>query len=331
MKEKILIIGGAGFIGHNLSLFLKKKNFDVTIVDNFAINNLISLKKKKKFALKNFYLKLLKERVSLLKKNKIKIIKKDSRNYHSISKVIDKIKPNYIYHLAAVAHANVSNKDPFSTFDHSFRTLENVLDASRNLKSLKRFIFLSSSMVYGNFKTNTVNEKTECNPLGIYGALKFGAEKLVIGYNQIFNLPYTIVRPSALYGERCVSGRVLQLFIENALQGKSLKIYGDGKEFLDFTYIDDFINGLYLIIKTEKSINEIFNLTYGKSRSLIEAANIVQKLIPKTKKEFITRDKNMPYRGTLSIEKAKKKLNYKPKFKIEKGIKKLISYYKKTF
>jgi len=331
MKEKILIIGGAGFIGHNLSLSLKKKNFDVTIVDNFAINNLISLKKKKKFALKNFYLKLLKERVSLLKKNKIKIIKKDSRNYHSISRVIDKIKPNYIYHLAAVAHANVSNKDPFSTFDHSFRTLENVLDASRNLKSLKRFIFLSSSMVYGNFKTNTVNEKTECNPLGIYGALKFGAEKLVIGYNQIFNLPYTIVRPSALYGERCVSGRVLQLFIENALQGKSLKIYGDGKEFLDFTYIDDFINGLYLIIKTEKSINEIFNLTYGKSRSLIEAANIVQKLIPKTKKEFITRDKNMPYRGTLSIEKAKKKLNYKPKFKIEKGIEKLISYYKKTF
>ncbi len=331
MKEKILIVGGAGFIGHNLSIFLKKKKYDVTIVDSLAINNLVSLKKKKKFALKNFYLKLLKERISLLKKNKIKIIKKDSRDYHGISRVIDKIKPNYIYHLAAVAHANVSNKDPFSTFDHSFRTLENVLDASRNLKSLKRLIFLSSSMVYGNFKTNNVNEKTECNPLGIYGALKFGAEKLVIGYNQIFKLPYTIVRPSALYGERCVSGRVLQLFIENALQGKSLKIYGDGREFLDFTYIDDFINGLYLVIKTKKSINQIFNLTYGKSRSLIDAANIVQKLIPNTKKEFITRDKNMPYRGTLSIKKAKNKLNYKPKFKIEKGIEKLISYYKKNF
>ncbi len=331
MKKKILIIGGAGFIGHNLSIFLKKKKYDVTIVDNFAINNLVSLKKKKKFVLKNFYLKLLKERVSLLKKNKIKIIKEDSRNYHSISRIIDKTKPNYIYHLAAVAHANVSNKDPFSTFDHSFRTLENVLDASRNLKSLKRLIFLSSSMVYGNFKTNTVNETTECNPLGIYGALKFGAEKLVIGYNQIFKLPYTIVRPSALYGERCVSGRVLQLFIENALQGQSLKIYGDGKEFLDFTYIDDFVNGLYLIIKTKKSINQIFNLTYGKSRSLVDAANIVQKLIPNTKKEFITRDKNMPYRGTLSINKAKNKLNYKPKFKIERGIEKLISYYKKNF
>ncbi len=331
MKKKVLIIGGAGFIGHNLSIFLKQKKYDVTIVDNFAINNLISLKKKKKFVLKNFYLNLLKERISLLRKYKIKIIKEDSRNYHSISKIIDKIKPNYIYHLAAVAHANVSNKDPFSTFDHSFRTLENVLDASRNLKSLKRFVFLSSSMVYGHFKTKSVNEKTECNPLGIYGALKFGAEKLVIGYNQIFKLPFTIVRPSALYGERCVSGRVLQLFIENALQGKNLKIYGDGKEFLDFTYIDDFVNGLYLIIKTKKSLNEIFNLTYGKSRSLIDAANIVQRLIPNTNKEFIKRDKNMPFRGTLSIKKAKNKLNYKPKFKIEKGIEKLINYYKKNF
>ena len=72
-------------------------------------------------------------------------------------------------------------------------------------------------------------------------------------------------------------------------------------------------------------------MTYGKSRSLVDAANIVQKLIPNTKKEFITRDKNMPYRGTLSINKAKNKLNYKPKFKIERGIEKLISYYKKNF
>ena len=331
MKKKVLIIGGAGFIGHNLSIFLKQKNYDVTIIDHFVVNNFISLKKKKKFILKNFYLNLLKERVSLLKKHKVKIIKADARNYHVISKIINKIKPNYIYHLAAVAHANISNKDPFSTFDHSFRTLENVLDASRNLKNLKRFVFLSSSMVYGHFKTKSVNEKTECNPLGIYGALKFGAEKLVIGYNQIFNLPFTIVRPSALYGERCVSGRVLQLFIENALQKKKLKIYGDGKEFLDFTYIDDFVNGLYLIIKAKKSLNEIFNLTYGKSRSLIDAANIVQRLIPNTNKEFIKRDKNMPFRGTLSIQKISNDLGFKPKYPIEKGIPKYYSWYKNIF
>ena len=331
MKQKVLIIGGAGFIGHNLSIYLKKKKIDVTIIDNFAVNNFISLQKGKKFKLKKFYLSLLNERIKLLKKNKIKIIKLDARRYHKISKVIDKIKPNYIFHLAAVAHANVSNKDPFSTFDNSLRTLENALDASRNLKNLKRFIFLSSSMIYGNFKKKEVDETAICDPLGIYGALKYGAEKLIIGYNQIFKLPYTIVRPSALYGERCISGRVLQIFIESAFQGKKLKIFGDGKEFLDFTYIDDFIHGLYLITKNKGSLNEIFNITYGKSRSLIEAVKILSNIMTNIQTEHIPRDKNMPFRGTLSISKAQKKLGYKPKYNLEKGLKKLIGYYNKKF
>ena len=75
-------------------------------------------------------------------------------------------------------------------------------------------------MVYGNFTSEKVNEKTVCEPLGIYGALKFSGEKMVIAYNQVFELPYTIIRPSALYGERCISRRVGQIFIENALNKK---------------------------------------------------------------------------------------------------------------
>ena len=327
MKKKVLIIGGAGFIGHNLSIFLKQKNYDVTIIDHFVVNNFISLKKKKKFILKNFYLNLLKERVSLLKKHKVKIIKADARNYHVISKIINKIKPNYIYHLAAVAHANISNKDPFSTFDHSFRTLENVLDASRNLKNLKRFVFLSSSMVYGHFKTKSVNEKTECNPLGIYGALKFGAEKLVIGYNQIFNLPFTIVRPSALYGERCVSRRVSQVFIENAINSKNLEINGDGQDSLDFTYIDDLISGIELVIKNKSSLGQTFNITYGKSEKIINLAEYIANKF-NVKINFKKRDKLMPKRGTLDISKAKKLMNYSPTFNIYKGIDKYIDWYK---
>ena len=98
------------------------------------------------------------------------------------------------------------------------RTLENTLDACRSLKYLKRFIYLSSSMVYGNFKKKVVTEKEICDPLGIYASLKFGCEKLVEGYNQVFKMPYTIIRPSALYGERCVSGRVVQKFVEAALK-----------------------------------------------------------------------------------------------------------------
>ena len=99
-------------------------------------------------------------------------------------------------------------------------------------------------MVYGNFNNKTVNENTECHPLGIYGALKFSGEKLVIAYNQVFDLPYTIVRPSALYGERCISRRVGQIFIENAIKSAPIAVDGDGNDKLDFTYIEDLMQGV---------------------------------------------------------------------------------------
>ena len=89
-----------------------------------------------------------------------------------------------------------------------------------------------------------MDEDTACEPLGIYGALKFAGEKMVIAYNQVFGLPYTIVRPSALYGERCVSRRVGQIFIENALLGQEIVVNGDGSDGLDFTYIQDLVDGL---------------------------------------------------------------------------------------
>ncbi len=230
------------------------------------------------------------------------------QDYKIISKNVDLIKPNYLIHLAAVAHANISNKDPYSTFDNSMRTLENTLDACRSLNYLKRFIYLSSSMVYGNFKKKVVTEKEICDPLGIYASLKFGCEKLVAGYNQVFKMPYTIIRPSALYGERCVSGRVVQKFVEAALKKKPLQMVGDGKEFLDFTYIDDLVQGIYLSMIKTKSLNEIFNITYGKSKSLIDLINIIKKNINNVVVKKVERDKLMPFRGTLSVKKAEKLL-----------------------
>ena len=96
-------------------------------------------------------------------------------------------------------------------------------------------------MVYGHFNGKTVTEETPCEPLGIYGALKFSGEKLVIAYNQVFGMNYTIIRPSALYGERCISRRVGQVFIENALRGDAMCVAGDGSDRLDFTYIADLV------------------------------------------------------------------------------------------
>ena len=245
-----------------------------------------------------------------------------------MSKTLEKINPNYIYHLAAVAHANISNKDPFSTFDHSLRTLENSLDASRGLKNLRRFVYISSSMIYGNFKKKIVDEKDTCEPLGIYAALKFSGEKLVIGYNQVFGLPYNIIRPSALYGERCISRRVVQVFVENALSGKELVINDDGKEKLDFTNIEDLTTCMVALLKKTNSKNHLFNITYGNARSIMDLVDVIKKNIKNVKVRSKVRDKLVPYRGTLSNKKAKKILNFKPKINLEKGVQKLISWYK---
>ena len=121
-------------------------------------------------------------------------------------------------------------------------------------------------MVYGNFDSEDVKEERPCKPIGIYGTLKYSGELLVKAYSDVFDLPYTIIRPSALYGERCVSRRVGQIFIENAIQDLDIAINGNGEEKLDFTYIDDLINGISLCCNNKNAINQTFNLTYGKSK-----------------------------------------------------------------
>ena len=326
-NRRIALIGGAGFVGHNLALELKRLGADVSVIDGLQVNNLLYFQQTQvDIAHREMYIQMIEERLELLRKNKIPVFVEDARNYHKVSKVFGEIKPETVVLLAAVAHANRSNKDPYTTFDHSTRTLENALDASRD--GVKHFIYFSSSMVYGDFNSKAVTEESMCNPIGIYGALKFGAEKLVIAYNQVFGLPYTIIRPSALYGERCVSRRVGQIFIENALRGEPVDIHGDGSDSLDFTYIGDLVQGIVKVIDNEKSRNEVFNLTYGQARSINEMSKIIKKHFPKVKINYLPKDKLMPDRGTLSVEKAKKILGYAPQYPLEKGFTKYIEWYK---
>jgi nucleoside-diphosphate-sugar epimerase len=326
MNKKILLVGGCGFIGHNLALHLKKKGNSVSIVDSLSVNNVLSftdsdIKNKK------LYSSILNNRIELLNNDQINLIVQDARDYHAVSKLYDEINPDIIIHLAAVSHANKSNKDPHSTFDHSFRTLENTLDFAKNKK--KHVIYLSSSMVYGDFNSKDVNEETICKPIGIYGTLKYSGELLVKAYNQIFDLPYTIIRPSALYGERCVSRRVGQIFIENAIQGLDITINGDGEEKLDFTYIEDLIEGISLCCEKENAKNQTFNLTYGDSRKINELTKLLKREFPEIKIFYKEREKFMPERGTLDVSKAKQLLGYKPVNPIETGYIKYISWYKK--
>jgi nucleoside-diphosphate-sugar epimerase len=325
--KRIVLIGGAGFIGHHLALKLKGMGAEVEIIDGLQVNNLYAFRRAQdEIVNQELYLRIINERLKLLRDNEVPLHMQDARDYHALNNLLSHIQPQVIVQLAAVAHAGKSNKDPYSTFDHSLRTLENALDWARG--NAEHFVYLSSSMVYGDFEAGSVTEESVCNPLGIYGALKFAGEKMVIAYNQVFDLPYTILRPSALYGERCVSRRVGQIFIENAIQGMDITVDGDGSDRLDFTYIKDFVAGVTKVIEHPGSRNEIFNLTYGSSRSIMEMSEILKQHFPDVTIKNSPRDKLMPERGTLSVDKAKEKIGYDPQFPLDKGFVDYIKWYK---
>jgi nucleoside-diphosphate-sugar epimerase len=324
-SKKIALIGGAGFIGHNMAIALKKRGHIPIIIDSLAVNNILSFTDSE---IKNrkLYWSILNQRMDLLHENDIQINIEDARNYNAMSMLLGKYKPDTIIQLAAVSHANKSNKDPHTTFDHTLRTLENTLDIAKGFGS--HVIYFSSSMAYGHFDGKSVNEETPCNPLGIYGTLKYSGELIVKAYHRVFDIPYTIIRPSALYGERCVSRRVSQIFIENAVQGLDITINGDGSDKLDFTYIDDLIQGVTLTIENKKARDETFNMTYGEARTIGEMAEILKDHFEGININYLPKDSLTPDRGTLNVDKARDLLGYQPENSIDVGYPKYINWYK---
>ncbi|RMF82813.1 MAG: NAD(P)-dependent oxidoreductase [Planctomycetota bacterium] len=326
--KRVALVGGAGFIGHNLALELQRCGGHVEIIDSLQVNNLLSVAGDPRIPDRELYLRIINERLDVLRAADIALHTQDARDYHALSRLLAEIDPQIIVHLAAVANANLSNKDPHSTFDHSLRTLENALDAARSPSlSVERFIYFSSSMVYGDFHAESVAEDAPCDPIGIYGALKLAGERMVIAYNQVFDLPYTIIRPSALYGERCVSRRVGQVFIENALRGARIDVAGDGSDRLDFTYVQDLVHGVTRVLDSPNAINETFNITFGSSRSLRELTEILAEHFPSLEVRYTPRDKLTPKRGTLCIDKARRLIGYEPQYPLERGMQCYVQWY----
>ena len=327
-RRKIAIVGGAGFVGHHLALTLAQRGADVVIIDSLQVNNLLTFASgNASTPNRDLYLRIINQRLDLLRAAGIPLHTQDARDHHGFAHILSMIKPQVIVHLAGVAHANRSNLEPGIAFEHSLITLQNALDYARG--RVEHFLFSSSSMVYGNFLTEKVDEEHQLNPIGIYGALKLAGEKLVIAYQQVFDLPYTIIRPSALYGPRCVSRRVGQVFIESALIGSALRVDGDGSDRLDFTYVEDLIEGICLALQNPAARNQIFNMTYGASRSVQDLVTIVCQHFPNTPVEYVERDRLMPFRGTLSVDKAARLLGYAPQNPIDVGFPKYIEWYRK--
>ena len=276
----------------------------------------------------NFY-DFRKKRLDLIK-NKI-IERCDTNNFKSVFEIIKKHQPEIIFHTAALPLAKLDNLNTDEAKIGSVDSTVNLLDAIVLLSKIeknyncKRFIYISSSMVYGDFKASKVNEKSPVNPKESYGTMKLAGEIITKGISKLHNIPYTIIRPSAVYGPTDMNRRVSQIFIENAFTNKQIEIEGKNEK-LDFTYIEDLAKGCVLAGTKKEGINEIFNITYGKGQKLYSFVMILKKIFPNLRFKIKPRDITKPSRGTLSINKAKKLLNFKPKHSLKIGVKRYVQY-----
>ena len=219
--------------------------------------------------------------------------------------------------------------NPGLCFDLQLITLRNVLELCRLKKEQIEVAFMSSSTVYGDFETPTVDESVRPRPEGIYANAKYMGERLVRTYADQHGIPVVIVRPSALYGERCVSGRVSQKFIENALTGKPCLLEGGGDGRLDFTHVEDLADGIACALGLPKARNytNTFNLTFGNARTIAELAGVLKSVVPNIILEERPRAEDKPIRGTLSVERAKTTLGFEPKYALEIGYKRYCEWY----
>lgn len=247
----------------------------------------------------------------------------DATDYHALVGALFDARCDVVIHLAAVAHAGRSNAERRIAFENNERTVINSLEAVSHL-GIPHIVFFSSSTVYGDWpiRNYKMPERAKCWPKGAYAISKFNSEMHVRDAADLEGFDYTIIRPSALYGERCISGRVVQRLIELGLAGEALTV-GPGK--LDFTYIADLVRGVARALEVPCARKQTYNITYGEARPIMDVAMILQEHLD-CKIVEIERDKNLPERGTLDITRAESDLGYKPTWSLEAGVGKYLEW-----
>lgn len=309
MQKSILVTGGLGLIGHNVVSRLEKQGHSVVVVDtrtNYGILDPAEIKY------------LTDERRKKIETTMIYDMDIASKNIESIFK---RHMFDVVIHLASFPRQKVVNANPTLGAQTMMEGLLNLCELSKN-HGVKRFVYLSSSMVYGDF-TDDVTEDAICKPQGQYGIMKLAGEWLVKDYSRRKFFNYTILRPSAVYGPLDVEDRVVSKFMLTAMQNGTLNVNGAG-ETLDFTYVDDAADGIVSAAVLPNAINRTYNITKSHSVSLSEAAGMIVKIVGKGTINLRDRDLDFPSRGALNIDAARTDLGFDPRVDVEEGF---MAYY----
>jgi len=301
---KILVTGGLGLIGHNIVQRLEQQGHEVFITDirtNYGLVPQAELDY------------LLAERRKKIKTDRIHAI--DISDRDGIDWLMRTYRPDTVLHLASFPRQKVVNVDPQRGSQTMSEGLLNLLEAAKN-NQVCRFVYISSSMVYGDFD-NDVTEDVACYPQGQYGIMKLAGEWLVKDYARRTGMTYMIVRPSAVYGPLDVEDRVISKFILTAMRGGVIKVNG-ATETLDFTYVDDAADGI-VAATVSTHINKTYNITKSHSKTLLEAAKLAVAIVGQGTIEVRDKDADFPSRGALNIDAARKDLGFNPKVDIDEG------------
>ena len=330
-----LITGGLGLIGSNIvkNIFKNEKNSKCIILDNFTVY-IDPIKSAFGDFRKNRFDEVInKSEYRNSKTERVIIERGNAADPRVTIEILRKYKPKIIFHTAAMPLARVNNPIAKEFREGSVDTTVNLLECVDQIQKessykLKRFLYISSSMVYGDFKKDTAKESDDLCPKEIYGTMKLAGEIATKGMCKQYSIPYTIVRPSAVYGPTDMNQRVTQYFIEKAISKEKLIVHGKDEK-LDFTYIEDLISGTILAATNPKGANETFNITFGEARTLLDYVKILRIHFKNLKFQVVSRDKYRPKRGTLNIDKAKDLLGFNPKFNLEKGTSLYVKFIKK--
>jgi nucleoside-diphosphate-sugar epimerase len=309
---KILVTGGLGFIGHNVVRILESFRHDCAIIDNKTNYGIIP---------QDELDYLMTERLCRIRTRDISIADISKPFDDSIFEGVD-----VVIHLASFPRQKVVNKNPAQGSRVMIEGLLNLLELSVK-HNIRKFVYVSSSMVYGNFNRQDmldgIDESSDCKPMGQYGIMKLTGESLVQDYSRQHKLDYTIVRPSAVYGPYDVEDRVISKFLTQAMRGEELTVNGVD-DALDFTYIDDAAMGIALSAISDDTKNTIYNIARGKSYTLLEAATLVVNIVGNGSVGVRQRDVDFPVRGQLNIIRAKSDFGFYPTVDLEAG---LLEYY----
>ena len=304
---KVLVTGGLGLIGHNVVNKLESLGHTVTIVDNKTNYGIIPADEL------NY---LMRERIKKIKTSAVFNV--NIADYYEMNELISDDTPEIIIHLASFPRQKVVNANPRLGSITMSEGLINLLELAKKYQ-VRRFVYISSSMVYGDF-THDVCEDAICKPQGQYGIMKLAGEWLVKDYTRSCGIEHTVIRPSAVYGPLDVEDRVISKFILSALRDQTLKVNG-ANETLDFTYVDDAANGIVAAALSENAINKTYNITKSHSRTLKYAAELAVEIAGKGSIEVRDKDSDFPSRGSLNIDAAKRDFGFDPKVDVEEGFK----------